>query len=69
MTVVSKAVPSEAFPSLEMVEVLTLKYYPAFVLAIIAFGLFNVFKTKYFGQTRIHYPDNVVVNVPKGTSV
>ena len=65
MSVVSKAVPMEAFPSLEMVEVLTLKYYPAFVLAIIAFGLFNVLKTKYFGQIRIHYPNNVVVNVPK----
>ena len=69
MSVVSKAVPMEAFPSLEMVEALTLKYYPAFVLAIIAFGLFNVLKTKYFGQIQIHYPDNVVVKVPKGTSV
>ena len=59
----------EAFPSLEMVEALTLKYYPAFVLAIIAFGLFNVLKTKYFGKIQIHYPDNVVVKVPKGTSV
>ena len=59
----------EAFPSLEIVEALTLKYYPAFVLAIIAFGVFNVLKTKYFGQIQIHYPDNVVVKVPKGTSV
>jgi len=42
MAVGSKAVPMEAFPSLEMVEVLALKYYPAFVLAIIVFGLFNV---------------------------
>ena len=42
MSVVSKAVPMEAFPSLEMVEVLALKYYPAFVLAITAFALFNV---------------------------
>lgn len=50
MSVVSKAVPMEAFPSLEMFEALTLKYYPAFVLAIIAFGLFNVLKTKYFGN-------------------
>ncbi len=69
MSVVSKAVPMDAFPKLEMVEALTLKYYPAFVLAIIAFGSFNVLKTKYFGQIQIHYPDNVVVKVPKGTSV
>ena len=63
MSVVSKAVPMEAFPKLEMVEAVTLKYYPAFVLAIIAFGSLNVLKTKYFGQIQIHYFDNVVVKV------
>ena len=42
MAVGSKAVPMEAIPSLEMFEVLALKYYPAFVLAITAFALFNV---------------------------
>ena len=51
MVVVSKAVPLEAFPSLEMVEALTLKYYPAFVLAIIAFGLFNVLKLMFWTDT------------------
>ena len=45
------AVPMEAFPSLEMVEALTLKYYPAFFLAIIAFGLFNVLKLVFWTDT------------------
>ena len=51
MAVGSKAVPMEAFPSLEMVEVLALKYYPAFVLAVIAFGLFNVLKLVLWTHT------------------
>ena len=42
MAVGSKAVPMEAIPSSEMFEVLALKYYPAFVLTIIVFALFNV---------------------------
>ena len=69
MSVVSKAVPMEAFPSLEMVEALTLKYYPVFVLALVALGLFNVLRTKYFGQIQITYPNNMAIKVPKGTSV
>jgi adenylate cyclase len=69
MSVVSKAVPMEAFPSLEMVEALTLKYYPIFVLALLALGLFNVLRTKYFGQIQITYPNNMAIKVPKGTSV
>lgn len=69
MSIVSNSVPMEAFPSLELVEVLTLKYYPIFLLLIIVIPMANVLKTRYFGQIEIQYPNNVTVKVPKGTSI
>ncbi len=69
MSVISKSVPMEAFPSLQLVEPLTLKYYPIFLFAIIGLALFNVLRTKYFGQIQISYPNNLTVKVPKGTSI
>ena len=69
MSVVSKSVPMEAFPSLQSVEPLTLKYYPIFLFGIIGLALFNVLRTKYFGQVQISYPNNLTVKVPKGTSI
>ena len=69
MSVVSKSVPMEAFPSLQLVEPLTLKYYPIFLFGLIGLALFNVLRTKYFGQVQISYPNEVTVKVPKGTSI
>ena len=69
MSVVSKSVPVEAFPSLHLVEPIKLKYYPIFLFGLIGSALFNVLRTKYFGQIQISFPSNVMVKVPKGTSI
>ena len=52
-----------------MVEPLTLKYWPLFLLVLVLITIANVVRTKYFGRIKITYPNNVVVNVPKGTTV
>lgn len=69
MSEILKFIPMEAFPAAEQVEALTLQYYPIFLLALIALAIFNVIRTKYFGRIKISYPENVTVNVPKGTTV
>ena len=62
-------VPVEAFPVIEPIEALTLKYYPIFLLAIIFLATFNVIRTKYFGRLQITYPNGVTVKIPKGTTI
>ena len=68
-SVILETLPAEAFPVLQMVEPLTLKYWPLFLLVLVLITIANVVRTKYFGRVKITYPNNVVVNVPKGTTV
>jgi adenylate cyclase len=69
MSSVLKVIPMEAFPVAEVVEPLTLQYYPIFLLIIVGLPAFNIIRTKYFGQIKITYPENTTVIVPKGTTV
>ena len=69
MTLVMKAIPQEAFPVATMIEMMTMNYYPLFLLALIVLAVGNVVRTRFFGQVTITYPNGRTVKVASGTTI
>ena len=67
--VIMDAIPQEAFPTLMAIEPLVMNNYPLIVLALIIVTIGNVVRTRFFGRVKIHYSNNKIVSVPKGTSI
>tara|TARA_Y200000002_G_scaffold336665_1_gene304946 strand:- start:49 stop:1095 length:1047 start_codon:yes stop_codon:yes gene_type:complete len=64
-----ESVPQEAFPTLMAIEPLVMNNYPLLVLGLIIIAIANVVRARFFGRIKIHYSNNKIVSVPKGTSV
>ena len=68
-SIIMESVPQEAFPTLMAIEPLVMKNYPLIVLGLIVIAIANVVRARFFGRIKIHYSNNKIVSVPKGTSV
>jgi len=68
-SIIMESVPQEAFPTLMAIEPLVMNNYPIIVLGLMVIAIANVVRARFFGRIKIHYSNNKIVSVPKGTSV
>ena len=68
-SIIMEAIPQEAQPTIMAIEPLVMNNYPLIVLALIVIAIANVLRARFFGRIKIHYSNEKIVSVSKGTSV
>ncbi len=69
ISVLTKYIPQEAFPTVIQIKPFVMNYYPIFVLSLILLVIINIIRAKYFGSIEIIYPGKKSVFISKGTTI